>query len=366
MHTSPAPCILIKAHVNVQPEQSAKLFQEPRCWSKTGVEILELGVDADVEVDAMSPSTHGGKRANSGRKSTQSVFQSPQPPSQPQRVASAQSTSRKAPEASSSTSGMQVPTFFASRASQTNPSLSLPSFQDILHIQNGSETLGKEGYKSLLNEIKEVMENDENADVRVEQGRIIEESISDEEDDDSVEGNAAAAKAETEDSEVVEHSVNHQWLLDYRNTLQREIHQYNMPRCYKENQSIVYPPHPVFALHNASRTVFSPDPLCLRPIFVWLPVFLPGHPDHYKCECGQNLSMNGYNDSPIARRVRTSIGADYFLFTNRFICDSRRINNRGCGTSYQGSDPHILAQLPRWVQEAFPGKGFVLIQVSIV
>ncbi|KIK65907.1 hypothetical protein GYMLUDRAFT_257835 [Collybiopsis luxurians FD-317 M1] len=127
-----------------------------------------------------------------------------------------------------------------------------------------------------------------------------------------------------------------------------------MPKCYKDGQFLVHPPHSVFALHHASRTSFSPDPLCLRPIFVWLPEYLPGHPDHFKCRCGGNLTMNGYNDNPIARHVHTSTGTDYFLFTNRYLCDSRRANNRGCGTSYQGSDPHVLDQLPQWVQEAFP------------
>ncbi|KAK7007225.1 hypothetical protein R3P38DRAFT_2374097, partial [Favolaschia claudopus] len=39
---------------------------------------------------------------------------------------------------------------------------------------------------------------------------------------------------------------------------------------------------------------------------------------------------------------------------NRFICDGRRVNEPGCGTSIQGTDPHILAQLPRQVQVAFP------------
>ncbi|KAF9065365.1 hypothetical protein BDP27DRAFT_1424927 [Rhodocollybia butyracea] len=318
-----------------------------------------MSVNSSITKNPNNPRQHGGKHANSGRKSKQpaSHTPTPQPTSQPQRVItnSAQNTIRRAPEASFS---IQVPTFFTSHV-QANSSSNQPPLetsQNIPHIQNDSQTLGNDGYKHLSEGINTVMENDENAGVRVEQGHVIDESISDENNNDSVEENAAAAIAETENSEVVEHSVNHQWLLDYWNTLQREIHQYSMPNCYRQNQSIVYPPHPVFALHNASQAVFSPDPLCLRPIFVWLPMFLPGHPDHYKCECGGKLSMNGYNDNPIARHVRTSIGTNYFLFTNRFICDSCCINNRGCGTSYQGSDPHILAQLPRWVQEAFPGR----------
>lgn len=62
----------------------------------------------------------------------------------------------------------------------------------------------------------------------------------------------------------------------------------------------------------------------------------------------------GFNDDPIARRVR-DMPSDFFLLTNRFICDSRRMNSPGCGTSHQGTDPHIIEQLPRFVQAAFPG-----------
>ncbi|KAF9059130.1 hypothetical protein BDP27DRAFT_1431786 [Rhodocollybia butyracea] len=99
---------------------------------------------------------------------------------------------------------------------------------------------------------------------------------------------------------------------------------------------------------------FSPDPLCLQPIFVWLPEYLPGRPDYYKCKCGGHLTGNGYAHNPMAQRVCTTTGIDYYLFTNHFVCDLRRMNSPGCGANYQGSDPHILTQLPRWVQEAFP------------
>jgi hypothetical protein len=68
----------------------------------------------------------------------------------------------------------------------------------------------------------------------------------------------------------------------------------------------------------------------------------------------------GFNDNPIARRVR-AMPSDFFLFTNRFICDSRRVNSPGCGTSYQGTDPHIISQLPHFVQAAFLGISFLLL-----
>ncbi|KAF5366509.1 hypothetical protein D9757_012171 [Collybiopsis confluens] len=217
------------------------------------------------------------------------------------------------------------------------------------------DVIMNETYQRVVNELNEVMDNDEHAESRVENGREVDESISDNLDD-AMEINAEVAEEETRRSEVPEYSVTHQQLLNYRNGLRKEIEHYGMPKCYKDGQFFVYPPHPVFALHKATiqSESLSPDPLCLRPIFVWLPEHLPGRPDHFKCRCGINLTMNGYNDNPIARRVRTCTGTDYFLFTNRYICDSRRVNGRGCGTSYQGSDPHLLDQLPRWVQEAFP------------
>ncbi|KAJ7804450.1 hypothetical protein B0H14DRAFT_3883426 [Mycena olivaceomarginata] len=48
------------------------------------------------------------------------------------------------------------------------------------------------------------------------------------------------------------------------------------------------------------------------------------------------------------------MSSDFFLLTNRFICDDRRKESPGCGTNHQGTDPHIIAQLPRFVQVAFP------------
>jgi len=97
----------------------------------------------------------------------------------------------------------------------------------------------------------------------------------------------------------------------------------------------------------------QPDRLCARDVFVWLPSCLPGAPDYFKCECGVRLKKNGYNDNPIARRVRC-FPTDYFLFTNRFLCESNRQADPGCGKSWQGTDPHIIAQLPLWVATAFP------------
>jgi hypothetical protein len=54
--------------------------------------------------------------------------------------------------------------------------------------------------------------------------------------------------------------------------------------------------------------------------------------------------------------------ADFFLLTNRFLCNPRRAEP-GCNKSFQGTDPHIIAQLPQFVQTAFPGI-FILVSLS--
>ncbi|KAJ7871812.1 hypothetical protein B0H14DRAFT_2570547 [Mycena olivaceomarginata] len=41
---------------------------------------------------------------------------------------------------------------------------------------------------------------------------------------------------------------------------------------------------------------------------------------------------------------------DYFLLTNHFLCPLHRVNDKGCGKHYQGSDPWIIHQLPEFVQ----------------
>ncbi|KAL0563845.1 hypothetical protein V5O48_018216, partial [Marasmius crinis-equi] len=254
------------------------------------------------------------------------------------------------------TRGISRPAVVQSRDRHSGSSESTREGPELEANSDGSpareDVFRRDNFDNLIKEIAMVMDNDEFADVRIEEGRVIDESIS-EEDEDSTEVNAKAAEKETAESEVPERSVLHQYLLNIRTNIQKEINDHGQPQCYIDGQFFIHPRHPVFALHNAARTTFSPDPLCFRPVFVWLPTYLPHRPEHYKCHCGGRLTMNGYNDN-IARRVRTSTGEDYFLLTNRYICDARRAGNPGCGTSYQGSDPHIIGQLPRWIQEAFP------------
>ncbi|KAJ7812191.1 hypothetical protein B0H14DRAFT_3753374 [Mycena olivaceomarginata] len=181
--------------------------------------------------------------------------------------------------------------------------------------------------------------------------RVFDESLGDEDDEGDNSVNADVAQKETEKTL----SENHQWL---KTTLAQIVNdttsRLKMPRCYKDGHFWVRPQDPVFVLKRAAVGGFSPNELYLLPIFIWLPHHLPGHPDSFKCECGAKLILHGYNDNPIARRVSTLAGQDYFLLANRFLCPLRRVNDKGCGKHYQGSDPWIIRQLPEFVQRAFP------------
>jgi hypothetical protein len=188
-----------------------------------------------------------------------------------------------------------------------------------------------------------------------------------------MEPSSEALVAETQAAEVVDKSELHKQLVLMKQEIDQEIDSHGQPLCYLRGDFFHRPCHPVFALHNSVITGLDPTQLYLRRVCIWLPYLLPGSPSRYLCTCGRVLSRNGnhphtyitsfvvliplsgYNDDPIARRVR-DIPDDFFLYTNRFICDVRRVNDTGCGTSWQGTDPHILAQLPRHVQAAFPGK----------
>ncbi|KAJ7635433.1 hypothetical protein B0H17DRAFT_1217277 [Mycena rosella] len=153
---------------------------------------------------------------------------------------------------------------------------------------------------------------------------------------------------EQQNAETAADSVNDQWLATTLEKVQKEIQMPGQPRVYREGQLWIYPKDPIFALQEAATTgVYSPDVLYLLPIFLWLPDHLPGHPDHFHCECGEALNKHSHNMNPIARRVCTTSGSDYFLLTKRHYCPQREGNTRGCGRTYQGTNP-------RFVQDRFP------------
>jgi hypothetical protein len=124
--------------------------------------------------------------------------------------------------------------------------------------------------------------------------RVFDESLGDEEDEGDDSANADVAQKETEESEAKTLSKNHQWL---KTTLSQIVidttGRLKMPRCYKDGHFWVRPQDPVFVLKCAAVGGFSPNELYLLTIFIWLPHYLPGHPDSFKCECGVKLILHG-------------------------------------------------------------------------
>ncbi|KAJ7151286.1 hypothetical protein C8R43DRAFT_951101 [Mycena crocata] len=201
-------------------------------------------------------------------------------------------------------------------------------------------------FTQLNQQLDYIDEHDEHGDI-VAGDQIIDESLIDQVLD-TVEANLSPAEAAKQASEADIDSDLHKQLVSVLKRLTAEIKKYGTTGCYRRGDFYDRPAHSVFAL---SRSL-DPAHLYWRKIFVWFPWLLPGCPDKFKCTCGEPLSRNGFNDDPIARRVR-DMPADFFLLTNRFLCNPRRAE-AGCNKSFQGTDPHIIAQLPRFVQTAFP------------
>ncbi|KAF8163895.1 hypothetical protein K438DRAFT_1942002 [Mycena galopus ATCC 62051] len=161
---------------------------------------------------------------------------------------------------------------------------------------------------------------------------------------------AAAAADETRNLEPAETSVHRRYLQNLRTKTTSEIATHGQPDCYRRGQLFHYAKHALFAVQDTvvDPTGFKPDSLYHLDVLIWVPHLL-AKSTSLKCECG-------FNSDPIVHRVRRR-PTDYFLLTNRYLCNRKRINNPGCGRNYQGTDVHIFAQLPRLVevvQLAFP------------
>jgi hypothetical protein len=135
--------------------------------------------------------------------------------------------------------------------------------------------------------------------------RVLDESVEDSGDDDvgaallddEVDGgdedDDGNLDTEQQNAEAAADSVNDQWLATTLEKVQKEIQNHGQPRVYRERQLWIYPKDPIFALREAASTgVYSPDALYLLPIFLWLPDYLPGHPDRFHCECGEALNKH--------------------------------------------------------------------------
>ncbi|KAJ7929791.1 hypothetical protein B0H13DRAFT_2537803 [Mycena leptocephala] len=189
------------------------------------------------------------------------------------------------------------------------------------------------------------LENNEHADIAA-GDQIIDESLVNEALS-HTEPSAETLEAETQSTEPIVNSGLHDQLVSVKARLETEIRLHGKPLCYTRGYFFDRPPHPVFALNEAMKSRLDPAKLYQRQVFVWLPHLLPGSPDHFRCTCGQVLSRNGFNDDPIARRVR-DIPDDFFLFTNRFICDVRRLNDTECAyISARGAISKSMMRLMR-------------------
>jgi hypothetical protein len=99
--------------------------------------------------------------------------------------------------------------------------------------------------------------------------------------------------AEQQSAETTSKSVNAQWLETALEMVKKQISKHEQPQVYKDGQLWIYPKDPIFALRDAATTsVYSPDALYQLPIFLWLPDYLPGHPDRFHRECGDPLNKH--------------------------------------------------------------------------
>ncbi|KAJ7747954.1 hypothetical protein DFH07DRAFT_775902 [Mycena maculata] len=264
-------------------------------------------------------------------------------------------THRPVPRSATVSAPSQRPSFWAAVGASHSEPISTGNSEGNTFVSPNTDPLqiSLDDFTQLNEQLKFITENDEHADIAAASDRIIDDSLI-EDISDSAESTAEAAEAETQSSQPKEHSVIHKYLKGVVTRLQQEEVANGKSLCYTRGDFFDRPPHPIFALESSKDTTgLDPDELCFPMVFVWLPHLLPGHPDRFKCTCGKPLSKNGFHDNPIARRVR-DMPTDFFLFTNRYICDSRKVNDPGCGTSHRGIDPHIIEQLPRFVQAAFP------------
>lgn len=209
-------------------------------------------------------------------------------------------------------------------------------------------TLSESDWHQLRREREEMLASASSRD-RVD--GVIDESLLD--GDDDMDFDAENAQKETEADETV-NGVLQEYMADVLGRIKRQIDSRGRPDCYANGTFWEHPKDPLFALQaSATRaTGVSPTELYHLDVFIWLPDRIQGFSGSFSCSCTHhhNLSRNGWNEKPIARRVK-HLYRDYLLLTNRWICDKKQ---GGCGKSFQGTDPYILSQLPRHFQEAFP------------
>ncbi|KAF7371680.1 hypothetical protein MVEN_00024200 [Mycena venus] len=214
----------------------------------------------------------------------------------------------------------------------------------------------REFFQSINQEFNFLDLNDPNDDVteNTNEEGLFDKAGPAEDDPPNSEADVTAAAEETEALKPPSTSILHAYLLNAWSRISDEISAHGQPKCYSRGDLWDRPKHPIFVLKDAivNPRGFKPDALYHLDIFVWLPHLLVAKTE-LKCECGLNLNRHGLSQDPIARRVRRR-PTDYLLMTSRYLCNPVRHNTPGCGRTYQGTGIHIIAQLPRHVQLAFP------------
>ncbi|KAJ7762431.1 hypothetical protein B0H14DRAFT_3165638 [Mycena olivaceomarginata] len=279
-----------------------------------------------------SKNNHGGAREGAGRPRKQAKFDvlgHPPTPSRqpPARTSSLQASSSHRPiapfflprntHAPVPLGNSSVPS--ASAGSLTWSALGPPRTQITpvsasTTLSARAQPISESSLAQLNDELAYIEENDEHGDIAAGDHLIDESLVEDPLENDEENLNAEEAAFCDEESVISEQ------LRDTKERLTDEIKAHGQPLCYKWGDFYDRPPHPVFALGRG----LDPTVVYHRKVFVWLPNYLPGHPDRFKCTCG-------FNDNPIARR-----------------------NHRDVEPTTRVTDPHIIAQLPRFVQVAFP------------
>ncbi|KAJ3818004.1 hypothetical protein F5880DRAFT_1617760 [Lentinula raphanica] len=150
--------------------------------------------------------------------------------------------------------------------------------------------LSSESFARIHDDLKFIHDHDEHADIATKADTIDDSLV-----DDILQSNqdiSSTALNESQDSEVLEHSCHQQQLQSALHQIQKEIETHGQPNCYSRGDFFFRSKHPIFALHDAKLAGLQPDRLCHRDIFIWLPSYLPGAPDHFTCTCGLRLSKN--------------------------------------------------------------------------
>lgn len=253
------------------------------------------------------------------------------------------------------------------------PSTSLYAIPTAAHATldlPASARLSEMEWANIQREGRNISELERSTDAR---STVVDDSLFDDAVDESDEVDESEELEKESDEDQAKTGVLYEYLKTEHAKILKEIDMKKRPQNYIDGTYWRRPRDSVFALEDSLLKTgsVSPNPLYLLDIFVWLPHLLPGAPDIFRCECGGHLNQHstcsilllnlfpqlllGYNDDPIARRVK-GLHREFFLFTRRLLCNKRRKAGPGCGKSFQGTDAWILSQLPRYLQNDFPGK----------